>query len=597
MSKWFSMILCVVLLSVLSACGGGSADTSKSTSAAKGVSFSFSKDALVSAKSAKTLSSTAGTLNPAAKYAVISATDANGNPVLTDQQTDIYTLSGSYVTATIPINPGTYNITKFWVLDSNNNILYLVPTQSASDDIKRLITNLLPISFTVATDTTNTVALQVLAPDNSTPQDFGYPSFSFSIVNYVKLMTCVQTQVGANSQLIAADLAVNGVIYNHAAVTTTLRVAQADSYTLVFSKSGYLSKTLTLSATDIASYQSTPLVVVMTVAPNYTVAFNSNGGSAVSSQTVVAGNLAARPADPTKSGYSFAGWYVDPGLAAPAFDFTTPINSNLTLNAKWTLIPTYTVAFDSNGGSAVPPQTIVSGNLASRPADPAKSGYSFAGWYADPGFSGTPFDFSTPITSNLTLYAKWTPPAVQSVSLTFRVNGDYTAVGTATGLSVAVPTGHDAGTTPSYNVTLPALAKNVVVSCFGGGGLDWPGSGLAHSGDKVQSQTLTGILGVPLDLFVGQGAPAGSATMAWADGVIATGSSSSIYLHGGTVLKMLAGGGDSGGSDNGGPVTKGPYFTNTLGDFGGTVTTAGGGAGGRYYSGGANGWITVTYDL
>jgi uncharacterized repeat protein (TIGR02543 family) len=520
MSKWFSLILCVVLFLVLSACGGGSTGSTKTTSAVNGVSFSFSKDALVSAKSARVLSATTtGTLDPAAKYALISATDANGNPALTDKKTDIYTLSGSYVTATIPLPPGNYTITKFWVLDSNNNILYLIPTQSASDDIKKLITKLLPIDFSVAADTNNTLALQVLAPDNSTSQEFGYPSFSFNIVNYVKLMSCVQTQVGENWPLISADLTVNGVYYSHPALTTTLRVAQADSYTLKFSKSGYLSKTITLGAAEIASYQSTPLVVVLTSAPSYTVAFNSNGGTAVSSQNVVTGGLVGRPVDPIKSGCSFAGWYADQSLTGPQFDFNTPVNSNLTLYAKWTLV---------------------------------------------------------------------TPGA----SVTLHGNGVYTAVGSTAGLTITVPTGHDTGTTPSYNVTLPALAKNVVVSCYGAGA-GGPYSDYAN-GQAVQGSTLTGILGVPLDLFVGQGGWAGAS---WPDMMAEFGGSTSIYLHNGTVLKMMAGGGGiNGGSDGAGPNTLGPYRSNTLGALGGTVTDDGGGNAGSGGSG-QPGWITISYEL
>ncbi|WP_165972067.1 S-layer homology domain-containing protein [Paenibacillus piri] len=68
---------------------------------------------------------------------------------------------------------------------------------------------------------------------------------------------------------------------------------------------------------------------------NYTVTFNSNGGSPVSSQTVSKGSTAAKPADPTKSGFSFAGWFIDSGLTA-AFDFTTVIAGDTALYAKWT---------------------------------------------------------------------------------------------------------------------------------------------------------------------------------------------------------------------------------------------------------------------
>ena len=67
-----------------------------------------------------------------------------------------------------------------------------------------------------------------------------------------------------------------------------------------------------------------------------TVTFNSNGGSAVTSQNVVYNTTAAAPADPTKNGYTFAGWYSDSGLTT-AFNFATPIIADITLYAKWTI--------------------------------------------------------------------------------------------------------------------------------------------------------------------------------------------------------------------------------------------------------------------
>ena len=77
----------------------------------------------------------------------------------------------------------------------------------------------------------------------------------------------------------------------------------------------------------------------------YTVTFNSNGGSNVSSQSVVSGGKVTKPADPTKSGYKFDGWYTDSTLKT-AFDFSTSIYSSRTLYAKWTetTTPTPTTA-------------------------------------------------------------------------------------------------------------------------------------------------------------------------------------------------------------------------------------------------------------
>jgi uncharacterized repeat protein (TIGR02543 family) len=68
---------------------------------------------------------------------------------------------------------------------------------------------------------------------------------------------------------------------------------------------------------------------------------------------------------------------------------------------------TYTVTFSVDGGSEVTAQTVESGNKATQPTAPTKTGFTFDGWYGEAGLT-TLYDFNTPVTSNVTLYAKWT---------------------------------------------------------------------------------------------------------------------------------------------------------------------------------------------
>ncbi|WDL95644.1 InlB B-repeat-containing protein [Alicyclobacillus sp. ALC3] len=149
----------------------------------------------------------------------------------------------------------------------------------------------------------------------------------------------------------------------------------------------------------------------------YTVTFNSNGGSSVSSESVAYGGYATQPTNPTKTGETFAGWYTDSTLQT-AFSFGTPIMGNITLYAKWTP-QQYTVNFDSNGGSQVQYELVPYETDATQPAPPTKTGYVFAGWYTDSTLQ-TAFSFTTPITGSLTLYAKWTP---QQYTVSFNSNG------------------------------------------------------------------------------------------------------------------------------------------------------------------------------
>lgn len=72
----------------------------------------------------------------------------------------------------------------------------------------------------------------------------------------------------------------------------------------------------------------------------YTVTFNTMGGSNVASQTVEAGTRVSRPADPTRDGYKFEGWYAS-SSGTRKFDFSTPINGSMTVYAHWTRVATY----------------------------------------------------------------------------------------------------------------------------------------------------------------------------------------------------------------------------------------------------------------
>ena len=150
------------------------------------------------------------------------------------------------------------------------------------------------------------------------------------------------------------------------------------------------------------------LVVVLAVcatacSKTFTVTFDSNGGSAVGSVEVKSNGTVEEPNAPTRTGYTFEKWVKPDGTE---FVFgTDTVTGNITLTATWR-VNSYTVTFNTNGGSQVASQSVNHNGTASLPSQPTKAEQVFVGWYEDSDFS-TPFDFSKKIVQDTTVYARF----------------------------------------------------------------------------------------------------------------------------------------------------------------------------------------------
>ena len=186
----------------------------------------------------------------------------------------------------------------------------------------------------------------------------------------------------------------------------------------------------------------------------YTVTFQSEGGSEVASQ-IRANTPADQPADPTKEGYTFIGWY----KGESKWNFETPVTTGLILTAKWQ-VNQYTITFKpENGGQDIVIKQDY-GTAITAPANPTKTGYTFAGW-----------DKTIPATmpaENITLTARWT---VNQYTITFKpenggqdivIKQDYGTAITApanptkTGYTFAGWDKTIPATMPAENITLTA---------------------------------------------------------------------------------------------------------------------------------------------
>jgi uncharacterized repeat protein (TIGR02543 family) len=141
----------------------------------------------------------------------------------------------------------------------------------------------------------------------------------------------------------------------------------------------------------------------------YTVTFDSRGGTpAPSAVTLDYDSLISEPPVPMRTGYTFNGWYSDTACTVP-WNFSTDTlgAGDMTLYAGWTA-NTYTISFDSNGGSAVAPMTAAYGSLITPPAAPVLAGMVFTGWYKDAALTEQwNFSSDTVGAGDITLYASW----------------------------------------------------------------------------------------------------------------------------------------------------------------------------------------------
>ncbi len=156
----------------------------------------------------------------------------------------------------------------------------------------------------------------------------------------------------------------------------------------------------------------------------YTVSFDAQGGTPTpGNQTVAYGGLVTDPGAPTRTGYTFGGWYTAPtGGSLWTFATDTMGAADMTLYARWT-VNTYTVSFDAQGGSPTPGnQTVAYGGLVTLPSDPTYTGHTFNGWYTAPA-GGSLWTFATDTmgAADMTLYAQWT---INSYTVTYAGNGN-----------------------------------------------------------------------------------------------------------------------------------------------------------------------------
>lgn len=144
----------------------------------------------------------------------------------------------------------------------------------------------------------------------------------------------------------------------------------------------------------------------------FTITFDTQGGSEVKPITIAEGATITLPRNPTKEGYIFDGWFLSDEFIEK-FNATQTISSNITVYAKWKEDggnqdekQSYTITFDTQGGSEVKQLVLKEGETLTLPSNPTKEGCVFDGWYLDSSYTQA-VDSTKRIDSNIVLYAKW----------------------------------------------------------------------------------------------------------------------------------------------------------------------------------------------
>lgn len=323
---------------------------------------------------------------------------------------------------------------KYWALSTNLNQEYNWNTEITNNIVIEAVWQEIGNNYVVTFDLNGGVGAfntQVLVANGSTvsrptsPSKVGYtfagwaPEGQASYYNFNTPVTSDITLVAVwqTTQICTITFNLNGGYGDFPDITIN-RLEKIEEPSAKPAKAGNHFKYWALSTDLTKEYNWNNLVseniTLIAVWENFNrvVSFNSNGGTAAPGTIIL--NVGDCVSDfekmlnenqPERTGYTFEFWATSP-TSNVAYNLDLPVTNNLTLYAIWR-INTYTVSFNLDGGSgSFPNKTINYGSTVSKPAaTPTKDGFTFKYW----ALSGqtTEYNFSTPVTSDITLVAIW----------------------------------------------------------------------------------------------------------------------------------------------------------------------------------------------
>ena len=173
------------------------------------------------------------------------------------------------------------------------------------------------------------------------------------------------------------------------------------SYTVTAYYPGYTSGSIEVTVTKGTTVRAD----IKALEGNCTIVFDSQGGSDVESINVVPGLPVGRPSDPSRYAYVFGGWYLD-SACTQSYNFSSAVNESFTLYAKWIVGRKVTFDLNYEGAPAASEVWVATDTPVNAPESPELEGFYFRGWFANKDDKRR-YDFTTPVTEDMTLYAVW----------------------------------------------------------------------------------------------------------------------------------------------------------------------------------------------
>lgn len=262
---------------------------------------------------------TDSTLN--ATSVIVTIADKFGNTFLGEEKLFLTESQQVRVTSSIALPPGEYTLTKFFVLNSSNKVLYASPVEGAN--LSYLVNSPLPLRFVISSGYTTNIAPEILAVEDQTPIEFGYAYFGFGLTKTFdfNLSVFIYMQEKGKLEFSDANIEISSfstILYNKNIEPEVSLIRLIDgypNYTLKITRSGYQKFCQSYSSDSLKKYLTSPLKVILqdsslqnALIGWYTFDYNSNDRSGHNNHGYAVGlNYTADRNGQPNSAVSFSG--------------------------------------------------------------------------------------------------------------------------------------------------------------------------------------------------------------------------------------------------------------------------------------------------